>query len=199
MWNKREKPERVELETVMTERPPVWIPTARPVAPPPPPTVVSNAPVMPSPPAPAAPQAAVASKVSTLGATLCFKGDLVADEDVVIQGLVEGSILHTRSLTIGVQGRVVGQTRARRLLVEGKVEGNLYALENVTLRSGAIVRGDVFAPRLSIEEGVQLSGRVDMDNAPTVPTVKLPTTRSATDVDAAELSEREAGDILSGS
>ena len=114
MWNKREKPERVELETVMTERPPVWVPTARPAAPPAPPPVVLDAPPVPSATSTPA-QTPVASKVSTLGATLCFKGGLVADEDVVIQGLVEGSILHTRSLTIGVQGRVVGQTRARRL------------------------------------------------------------------------------------
>jgi cytoskeletal protein CcmA (bactofilin family) len=192
MW-KREKPEPVELEKVMTERPPVWVTTSRPVASPPP--VV----VDPPPAAVATVEASQASpgKVSILGATLCFKGDLVADEDLVIQGLVEGSILHTRSLTIGVQGRMVGQTRARRLLVEGAVEGDLYALESVTMRSGAIVRGDVFAPRLSIEEGVRLSGRVDMDNAPTVPTVKIPTP-AAESAETTEISDQEAGALLSG-
>jgi cytoskeletal protein CcmA (bactofilin family) len=67
----------------------------------------------------------------------------------------------------------------------------------VTMRSGATVRGDVFAPRLSIEEGVRLSGRVDMDNAPTVPTVKIPTP-AAGSAESAEISDQEAGALLSG-
>ena len=117
---------------------------------------------------------AAAAKGSTLGATLRFKGDLVADEDLVIQGQVEGSILHTRSLTIGAQGRVLGDIRARRIVVEGSVDGNLYALESVSLRSGAVVRGDVFAAAISVDNGARLTGRIDMDNAPTVPTIKVP-------------------------
>ncbi|MBK6452042.1 MAG: polymer-forming cytoskeletal protein [Proteobacteria bacterium] len=99
---------------------------------------------------------------------------LVADEDLVIQGQIEGSILHTRSLTIGSQGRVHGDLRARRISVEGSVEGNLYALERASLRPGATVRGDIFAVEIVIDEGACLNGRIDMDNAPTVPTIKVP-------------------------
>jgi cytoskeletal protein CcmA (bactofilin family) len=105
---------------------------------------------------------------------LRFKGDLVADEDLIVQGQIEGSILHTRSLTIGPQGRVFGDIRARRIIVEGSVEGNLYALERASLRPGATVRGDIFAVEVVIDEGARLNGRIDMDNAPTVPTIKVP-------------------------
>jgi len=182
MW-KRERTDPVDLERVMSEPP---------------------APVVEVPPerVPAAPSLqASPSKGSTLGATLRFKGDLVADEDLVIQGQVEGSILHTRSLTIGAQGRMQGDIRARRIVVEGTVDGNLYALESVTLRSGSNVRGDLFAPRVAVDPGARLSGRIDMDKAPAVPT--LPTVdvggSSAAEPESGPISDQEAGELLSGS
>ena len=142
--------------------------------------------------------AAAAARCSTLGATLRFKGDLVADEDLVIQGQVEGSILHTRSVTIGAQGRVQGNTRARRIVVEGTIDGNLYALESVTVRSGAVVRGDVFSPRVSVDEGARLSGRIDMDNAPAIPTINIKVTGTS-GADEQELTDQQVDAVLTGS
>ena len=185
MW-KRKQPEPVDLEHVMTETPPVWPIAARPVAP------------KPSPPAEVPTERASLGRASTLGATLRIRGDLVADEDLVIQGQVEGSILHTRSLTIGSQGRVLGDIRARRIIVEGSVEGNLYALERASLRPGATVRGDIFAVEIVIDEGACLNGRIDMDNAPAVPTIKFPQPDS-TELVISELSSPEADALLRGS
>lgn len=193
MW-KRERSEPVDLERVMTEPlAPVAL-TTRPVDPPPAAAVELQAERTPAPIS----SHASAAKGSTLGATLRFKGDLVADEDLVIQGQVEGSILHTRSLTIGAQGRVLGDIRARRIIVEGSVDGNLYALESVSLRSGASVRGDVFAASVSIDNGARLTGRIDMDNAPTVPTIKV-SAAGATEPAARDLSAPEADAVLGGS
>jgi cytoskeletal protein CcmA (bactofilin family) len=193
MW-KRERSEPIDLEHVMTA------PSA-PVVPPPRPTVPPSACVV---EVPAERTAATASsrtpagKCSTLGATLRFKGELVADEDLVIQGQVEGSILHTRSLTIGAQGRVQGNIRARRIVVEGSVDGNLYALESVTLRCGANVRGDLFAAGVAIDDGARLTGRIDMDNAPSVPTIKVPVTEPVESA-GRDLSAPEADALLTGS
>ena len=193
MW-KRERSEPVDLEQVMTEPPAPVASGTRPVAPPSAPVVEIPAERTPATMSSHAP----AGKGSTLGATLRFKGDLVADEDLVIQGQVEGSILHTRSLTIGAQGRVLGDIRARRIVVEGSVDGNLYALESVSLRSGAVVRGDVFAAAIAVDNGARLSGRIDMDNAPTVPTIKVPASGS-TEPAVRDLSAPEADAILTGS
>jgi cytoskeletal protein CcmA (bactofilin family) len=185
MW-KRERAEPIDLEQVLTESPALLAPASRPVTPPSAPPVEVPAP------------RAVAPKGSTLGATLRFKGDLVADEDLVIQGQIEGSILHTRSLTIGSQGRVHGDIRARRIIVEGSVEGNLYALERASLRPGATVRGDIFAVEIVIDDGACLNGRIDMDNAPTVPTIKVPQLGSIEPV-TSELSTSQADALLRGS
>ena len=189
MW-KRERVERVELEDVLASAPVQPPPVAPPVATPSP--AAAATPQAPRPAAPARP----APKGSILGASLRFKGELVADEDLVVEGQVEGSILHTRSITIGTQGRMRGDIRARRVIIEGTVDGNLYALESVTLRAGATVRGDVFAARVAVEDGARLSGRIDMDNAPTVPKVDVHAGGSA-EAGELELSAQEVGELLS--
>ena len=134
-----------------------------------------------------------------LGPSIRFKGELIADEDLVIQGQVEGSILHTRSLTIGAQGRVQGDVKARRINVEGTVYGDLYALEGVTLRQGALVTGNVYANKISIADGARLNGRVDMDKAPTVPNVPTRKTGDAepeASTSHSDLSDAEVSAVL---
>ncbi len=187
MW-KRENKERVDLEEVLKTPPPTSpVTPVRAAEPTPAATVTSNASA-----------SATPARASVLGATLRFKGDLVADEDLVIEGQIEGSVLHTRSLTIGNQGHVRGNIRARRVIVEGKVDGNVYALESVTLRVGAVLVGDLFARKVSIENGARLSGRVDMDNAPAVPKIDAMSLGGSGETER-ELSDQEVGELLSGS
>ena len=70
-----------------------------------------------------------AARASVLGPTLRFRGELSAQEDLIIQGSVEGSITHTQSLTIGTDGTMKGDIRARVIVIDGKVEGDLYATD----------------------------------------------------------------------
>jgi len=103
-----------------------------------------------------------APRASVLGPTLRFKGELSAQEDLIVQGSVEGSITHTQSLTMGTDGSMKGDIRARVILVDGKVEGDLYATESVNIRATAKVKGNVFAPRVAISDGAFFQGRIDM-------------------------------------
>ena len=91
-----------------------------------------------------------------------FRGELSAQEDLIIQGSVEGSITHTQSLTVGTDGTMKGDIRARVIVVDGKVEGDLYATESVSIRATAKVKGNVFAPRVGITEGAFFQGQVEM-------------------------------------
>src|SRR5215469_14020073 len=109
-----------------------------------------------------------AAKPSVLGKTLIFKGELSADEDLILQGRVEGSIHHTQSLTVGVDGVVIGDTHARSIVVEGTVEGDLRASVSVLVMATAKVRGNIAAPRVGIHEGANFNGSVDMSGATAV-------------------------------
>src|SRR5579864_8006655 len=116
----------------------------------------------PEPRAPEARAPEAAPRVSVLGPTLRFRGELSAQEDLIIQGSVEGSITHTQSLTVGTDGTMKGDIRARVIVIDGKVEGDLYATESVNIRATAKVKGNVFAPRVGISEGAFFQGQIEM-------------------------------------
>ena len=101
-------------------------------------------------------------RASVLGAPLRFRGELSAQEDLIVQGTVEGSITHTSSLTIGTEGSMKGDIRARVIVIDGRVDGDLYATESVNIRATAKVKGNVFAPRVGITEGAFFQGQVEM-------------------------------------
>ncbi len=116
-----------------------------------------------APPAPPAPQTAN-GVACVLGPTLHFKGELYGEEDLDFQGQLEGSIEHTRSLSIGKEGGVTGNIRAKFVIVEGRVDGDIYASESVQIRQSAKVKGNIFAPRVGIADGAQFNGSVDMNH-----------------------------------
>ena len=129
-------------------------------------SISTSAPAPAPAPAPAvAPTQDAAKKVSVLGKTLVFKGELSADEDIILQGRVEGSIRHTQSVTVGIDGVVIGDTHARSIVVEGTVEGDLRGVVSVLIAATATVRGNIAAPRVGIMEGANFNGSVDMTSA----------------------------------
>jgi cytoskeletal protein CcmA (bactofilin family) len=139
-------------------------PQAPPPAAPPFASPTMSAPQPTAPSGAAATTADPAKKVSVLGKTLVFKGELSADEDIILQGRVEGSIHHTQSVTIGVDGVVIGDTHARSIVVEGTVEGGLRGVVSVLVAATATVRGNISAPRVGIMEGANFNGSVDMNS-----------------------------------
>jgi cytoskeletal protein CcmA (bactofilin family) len=103
-------------------------------------------------------------KISVFGKTLAFKGDLTAGEDLLIQGRIEGSVTHSGShLAIGAHGDVTGDVHAQRVIVQGRLEGDVYATDSVVVEASANVRGDIYAPHVTLKEGAKFRGGIDMD------------------------------------
>lgn len=100
--------------------------------------------------------------MSVLGPTLSFKGELKAEEDLLIQGKVQGSIQHTSNLTIGDQGNVKADIKAEFIAVEGKVQGDLQGTKSVVIKETADVDGNIFSPTVSLHEGATFNGKIDM-------------------------------------
>lgn len=103
---------------------------------------------------------AIASSV--IGPTLSFTGGkLSSDEDLIIEGTVEGTIAHqNHQLTIGETGKVKADVHARVIIVEGTMEGDMQGDEAVHIRSTARVIGNVISPTVSIETGASFDGNV---------------------------------------
>jgi cytoskeletal protein CcmA (bactofilin family) len=100
--------------------------------------------------------------VSVLGPTLSIKGgELSFDEDLIIEGTVEGKIAHQgHHLTIGKNGRVKANIRARLITVYGTVEGDLHGDEGVEISASARVTGNVVGPRVTLEGGATFKGSI---------------------------------------
>lgn len=109
------------------------------------------------------PYDSASDKVSVLGPTLVFKGELTAEEDLVLKGRVEGSINHTASLKVGEEGSVKGNIKAKHITVEGSVEGDLFGTATVNVRESANVKGNIYSPIVSLVEGARFKGSIDMD------------------------------------
>lgn len=113
-----------------------------------------------------APRAVPETKTAraVVGASIVFKGDLSGEEDLEVQGRVEGTVeLKNNNLLIGKQGSVKADVRAKVITVEGRVEGDVAGLERVIVRGSGDVRGNIVAPRVSLDDGAKFKGSIDME------------------------------------
>jgi cytoskeletal protein CcmA (bactofilin family) len=99
-----------------------------------------------------------------IGQSIHFKGELTGNEDLTIDGTVEGKIdLKEHNLTIGKNGRIKADLHAKTIIIVGEVTGKIIADEKVEIQATGRLDGDIFSPRLSIADGAHFKGTVDMD------------------------------------
>ena len=104
---------------------------------------------------------------ATIGPSIQISGDVTGNEDVRIEGRVEGTVnLSDNVLTVGKEGQINATANARSIFVEGKVEGDLKADEQIVIQSSGNVRGNIIAPRVTLEDGCKFKGSIDMDVEP---------------------------------
>lgn len=102
---------------------------------------------------------------AVIGASITIQGDVTGEEDLLIQGKVDGKVnLKQNNVTIGERGRVKADVYGRGLVVEGEVEGNLYGEERVIVRQTGKVIGNITSPRVTLEDGATFKGSIDMDS-----------------------------------
>jgi cytoskeletal protein CcmA (bactofilin family) len=126
---------------------------------------------------------------AVIGASIHIDGDLRGEEDLLIEGEVNGTVqLKNNSLTIGPQGKVRADVYAHSVYVDGFMEGDLYGSERVAIRKSAQVRGNVTSPRVSLEDGAKFKGSIEMDPQ----AVQSATTRNAPKPATSQASARPA-------
>jgi cytoskeletal protein CcmA (bactofilin family) len=115
---------------------------------------------------------------TVIGKSVVIRGELSGNEDLYIDGDVEGTVtLHESRLTIGPNARVKADISVRDVVILGHLTGNVHATGRVDLRPSALVTGDILAGRLSIEDSAVLTGRVELkvnSDAPKTSTPSVP-------------------------
>jgi len=104
-------------------------------------------------------------RTSILGPTIQFKGELSAEEDLIIQGRIDGTISHKQRLTIGREGAVHANVDAQSVVIEGVMEGDVRAEKSVAVKETARMTGNIAAPSVTIQQGANFNGNVDMGGA----------------------------------
>jgi cytoskeletal protein CcmA (bactofilin family) len=110
-----------------------------------------------------------------IGPSIEIKGELTGNEDLTIDGKVDGKIvLRDHNLTIGKNGRINADIRAKGVTVNGEVTGNITADDRVEIAPTGSVKGDLCAPRVALADGSSFKGSIDMGGSSNASTSSSP-------------------------
>jgi cytoskeletal protein CcmA (bactofilin family) len=108
----------------------------------------------------------VARGISRISSGIRIKGEISGNDDLYIDGQAEGQFHFPQSkVTVGPNGKVKANIEAREIVVEGIVTGDLKASANVQLGGSSRVQGSLITPRIAIDDGARLRGKVEMTRA----------------------------------
>jgi cytoskeletal protein CcmA (bactofilin family) len=106
---------------------------------------------------------AVENTPARIGKTVVIRGEVKGNEDLIVDGRVEGTVSLSESrLTIGPNANVAADLSAKDVLILGQVQGNIVASGRVELRAGCQMVGDIRALRLAVEDNAVFRGKVDL-------------------------------------
>jgi cytoskeletal protein CcmA (bactofilin family) len=110
----------------------------------------------------------IARSAACLGPGLQVKGEISGNEDLYLEGKVEGSIsLGGHRLTVGRNAQVSAEVVAREVIVYGQVSGDLRGHDRIEIKKDASVTGDVTTARILVEDGAYLKGKIETDRSGT--------------------------------
>jgi len=102
-------------------------------------------------------------EAAVIGPSITIRGDVTGDEDLTIQGRIEGTVtLKQHNVSVGPEGKVDASIHGRSVTVEGEVKGDLRGEEQVVLKRTSRVQGNIQAPRVTVEDGARFRGGIDM-------------------------------------
>jgi cytoskeletal protein CcmA (bactofilin family) len=104
-----------------------------------------------------------ASRQTVLGQTVVLKGEISADEDLLIEGQFEGTVsIEQHCLTVGANGQVKAEIHARQAVILGTLTGKIVAREKVEIRRSGHLVGELTTGAVAIEEGAYFKGSIEI-------------------------------------
>ena len=104
----------------------------------------------------------VNEKTSVIGRSMKVKGNVSADEEILIEGIVEGTIKMKHNVVIGKSGKVKADIYAKEIIIRGEVNGNVNGQVKVEIVPGGILNGDIISEKVVLAEGAKFKGNIDM-------------------------------------
>ena len=128
---------------------------------------------------------------ATIGESICIDGDVSGTESLIVNGTIKGSVnLADNDLTIGQTGKVTADLCGRSVKIDGNVTGDITGTEVVVVSKNGQVRGNITAPRVTLEDGANFKGSIDMDpvgsNEKSTQPVEMPKAQAEPELRTAE-------------
>jgi cytoskeletal protein CcmA (bactofilin family) len=119
---------------------------------------------LPQEPAAGSHAASKVGKAAIIGAGIRINGDISGDDNLLIEGRVEGKIrLEAHQVEVGQNGKVKADITAKVVRIAGEVRGDVTGVEKVIISRTGNVHGNIVAPRMTLEDGAMFKGSIDMD------------------------------------
>ena len=128
-----------------------------------------------------APAPATKGKTAVIGPGIRINGDISGDENLIIEGTVDGAIsLSDHQVDVGPSGKVTADVTGRVIKISGEVKGDINGGEKVVISRSGKVRGNIVSPRVTLEDGALFKGSIDMDPGEPKRTASQPTKSTST-------------------
>jgi cytoskeletal protein CcmA (bactofilin family) len=93
---------------------------------------------------------------------MSIKGEIRAREELLVDGEVEGLLESQSVLTVGPNGKVRGDIKAREVAIFGSVRGNVIVADKIAIREQGSLIGDIKSAGISIDDGAYFKGSIDI-------------------------------------
>lgn len=100
-----------------------------------------------------------------IGPSIQVKGNFIGNGDVIIEGIVEGSIKTSNFLYIGTKSKITAEIEAGEAKISGEVSGNLIIKNYTEITKTAVIKGDIITAEISVEKGATINGHISMKTA----------------------------------
>jgi cytoskeletal protein CcmA (bactofilin family) len=108
---------------------------------------------------------------ANLKQSISIQGELTVDEDLTVEGCVEGKIqLKNHNLWISPHGKVKAEIHAKSVIIAGNVVGSIFASDVVEIRQSGSVQGNIRCSRISLIDGAKFTGHIDTERMTDVTT-----------------------------
>ena len=105
---------------------------------------------------------ATGRSMAVIGASMEIKGEIRSREELMVEGDVEGIVESHSTVTVGPNGKVKANIKAREVAIFGSVRGNIEVAEKIAIREKGSLIGDIKTAGISIDDGAYFKGSIDI-------------------------------------
>ncbi len=106
-------------------------------------------------------------ELNIIGSGTTVEGKIRTQGNIRVDGKMVGELHAAENVAVGLTGEIEGNINGRNVTVGGKIRGNIIAVDKLVFEGKAVVRGDIRAARLVIDEGAVFDGKISMSDART--------------------------------